>query len=483
MAEIVKPDLCVIGGGAGGLVVAAGGAALGARVLLVERKRLGGDCLYYGCVPSKSLLKVARTVQTIRDAGMFGLCPSPLSDLHAAGLKYAKEIIRELEPHDSPERFEQMGVRVLRGEGAFTRPDSFEVANLTIRARKFVIATGSRPYIPDIPGLEATPYLTNETIFDAGYPIDKLLVLGGGPISSELSQAFVRLGVPVTVILRGNRILRGEDPAMAEVVKRQLEKEGVKYLTGQKILRMEKSSSGVKVLLEDPGGQQSWTEGSHLLVATGRSPNLSGLGLSPAGVAMKEDRLVLDRFLRTTNRRIYACGDAAGPHHFTHMAEHQASVVLKNALFHLFSRPEDRIVPRCTFTDPELASVGLTEQEALRQNIPHKRIRVSFKDNDRAMIDGESDGWAQAITDPKGRLLGSSIVGPHAGELIHELHLAIRQKMKLSDLAGVIHIYPTLSQIHKRLAQEHLKTSLTPGRLRLIKILFGLRGSWDGSLP
>ncbi|MHB1286115.1 MAG: dihydrolipoyl dehydrogenase family protein [Leptospirales bacterium] len=483
MGQILKPDICVIGGGAGGLVVAAGGAALGARVLLVEKERLGGDCLYHGCVPSKALLKVARTFQTLRDCETFGLPSIDSPDLHVAGLEYAQKIVRTLEPHDSPERFEKMGVRVLWGEGTFVRPDTYELGEAQIQSRKFVIATGSSPFIPEIPGLAEVSYLTNKTIFEARYPISRLLVLGAGAISSELSQAFVRLGVRVTVIFRSRRILSKEDPDLAEVVQNRLERDGVEYRPDRTVLRAERGTDGVRLLLKDSRDQQEWIEGSHLLVATGRIPNLDGLGLEEAGVKRAGGKLVLDPHLRTTNPRIFACGDASGSHYFTHMAEHQASVVLKNALFHLSSRTEEGIIPRCTFTEPELASTGLTEQEAVRQNIPHEVYRFSFEAVDRAVTDGESEGFAKAVTDRRGRLLGASIVGSHAGELIHEMQLALHQKMRLTDLAEVIHVYPTLSQIHKRLGQERLKTSLTPGRLRWIKRIFGLHGAWDGSRP
>ncbi len=484
MPEILESDLCVIGGGAAGLVVSAGGAAFGARVVLVEKNRLGGDCLYRGCVPSKALLKAAKVCQTLREADAFGFPSIDLSDCIEQGMNYAQKIIRDLEPNDSPERFEKMGVKIVWGAGQFISPDRFSVpsAGMEIAARSFVIATGSRPYVPDIPGLSDIPYLTNETVFQAQGPIRRLLVLGGGPISCELSQAFVRLGVPVTVVVRSPRILSREDPDLARIVKKRLEIEGVEYHLERRVLRAEKSGNGVALVLEGPDGRREEKEGSHLLVATGRTPNLHGLDLDRAGVKRSGDRLDLDRRLRTSNRRIFACGDAAGPHYYTHMAEHQASVVLVNTLFRLPVRAKNQ-APRCTFTEPELAVAGLTEEEADRKNISYRVYRVPFGRIDRAVTDGEAQGFAKALTDSRGRLLGAGIVGPHAGELIHQLGLAIRKKMKLTDLDGLIHIYPTLSQIHKRLAQERLKAGMTPGIRRLLQRIFGLRGGWEGQWP
>jgi pyruvate/2-oxoglutarate dehydrogenase complex dihydrolipoamide dehydrogenase (E3) component len=476
---VTKPefDLCVIGGGSAGLVVAAGGAGLGAKVALVEKRALGGDCLYYGCVPSKALLHSAKVANTLRSAGRaaIGGC-EPDIDL-AKLMERVAEVIRTIEPHDSPERFRSMGVNVMFGAGRFVAPDRFELDGKTLTAKRFVIATGSRPAIPPIEGLDRVPYLTNETVFDLREPVSSLAILGAGPIGIEMAQAFRRLGSDVTVVDVAPQILSKEDDDLAEIVHEQLRREGVRFHLEHRMVRAEGQAGEIRLLLKHRSGEESRIECSHLLVAVGRKPNLENLGLESAGVEIEKGRLKLDARLRTTNQRIYACGDVAGPFLFTHMAEHQAGVVLKNALFHIPSKAETRTVPWCTFTDPELARVGLSEREARDQGIRHRVYTFDFADLDRAVTDDQPIGRAKLITTPRGRILGAAIAGAHAGELIHEYVLAMRKNLKVSDLAGTIHVYPTLAQINRRLAEQRLKARLTPTAKRWLKCLFGLRGS------
>lgn len=476
-------DLCVIGGGAAGLVIAAGGAKLGAKVALVEKRELGGDCLRYGCVPSKALLHAAKVAQTMREALRSGLVPHEPAVSLADVMQHVQAVIHQLEPNDSPERFRGLGVEVIFGAGHFIGRDRFAVDGRAITARRFVLATGSRPVIPPVEGLETIPYLTNETIFDLRQPVPHLLVLGAGPIGVELAQAFRRLGSEVSVIGTAPQILPREDADMAQVVQDRLIAEGIDLRLGCSVRRVMEIHGNAAVSIKTRDERVLQIHGSHLLVAVGRAPNVEDLGLEAAGVALEHGRPKVDARLRTTNRRIYACGDLAGPYLFTHMAEYQAGVVLRNALFHLPARARTRVVPWCTFTDPELARVGLSEMDAVRAGITHRVYRFPFADVDRAVADGETAGCAKIVTDHRGRLLGAAIAGPHAGELIHEYALALSRNMKASDLAGVIHIYPTLAQINRRVAEQRLKEGLTPSRRRWLQRLFGLRGGKAATEP
>ena len=472
-------DLCIIGGGAAGLVAAAGAATLGAKVVLVEKHRLGGDCLYYGCVPSKALLHSAHVAHTAREAARFGinatLHPVQLADV----MQRVNTVIRAIEPNDSPERFRKLGVEVIFGSGHFTAPDRFEVDGRVLCARKFVLATGSRPAIPAIPGIDSIPYLTNETVFSLQEAVPQIIIiLGAGPIGTEMAQAFARLGSRVHVVQRGARVLPREDADLVQVLANKLGSDGVEFHLDCKSTRVERSSTGIRLhITSQETGATTALDASHLLVATGRQLNLESLGLELAGVAVSQGRLQLDQRLRTANKRIYACGDIGGPYQFTHMAEHQAGVVLRNALFHLPAKTQTSNIPWCTFTDPELARVGLSEAEAKAQSIPHRVYTFPFHDIDRAQTDGVTEGLAKIITRPNGRLLGAALVGPRAGELIHEYVLAISRNMKVSDLSKVIHIYPTLAQINRRVADQRLKEGLTPRTKKWIKRLFRLRGT------
>lgn len=469
-------DLCVIGGGAAGLVAAAGGAALGARVALVEKRVLGGDCLWHGCVPSKALLHAARVAHTMRTAARAGISAiEPHADLRAV-MARVRGVIGAIAPHDSLERFRGLGVDVILGTGRFLDRETFEVNGRRVTARRFVLATGSRPAVPPVPGLDAVPYLTNESAFALDEPVVHLIVLGAGPLGIELAQAFRRLGADVDVVDLAPQALPREDADLAEVVRGQLAAEGVRFHLGAHIEGVSRERLATAVFIKEADGSARALYGSHLLVATGRVPNVEGLGLEAAGVALADGRPMLDARLRTTNRRIYACGDLAGPRLFTHMAEHQAGIVLRNALFHLPVRQETRVVPWCTFTDPELARVGLSETEVVRAGVAHRVYTFPFADVDRAVADGSTHGLAKIVTDPRGRLLGAAIAGPHAGELIHEYALALAKRMKVSELANLIHIYPTLAQINRRVAMERMKEGLTPGVRRWLKRLFGLRG-------
>ncbi|MDO8438553.1 MAG: FAD-dependent oxidoreductase [Nitrosomonadaceae bacterium] len=469
-------DLCVIGAGSAGLVAAAGAAAIGAKVVLVEKRKMGGDCLNYGCVPSKALLHSAKVAQTLRSAAAAGIdAHLPEIDL-AHVMQRVRSVIQTIEPHDSPERFRSLGVEVIFGAGKFTGPQGFEVNGRTFSARKYIIATGSRPSVPDISGLNSVPYLTNETVFDLAESMPRLIVLGGGPIGVELAQAFTRLGSQVLLVDYQQRILKNEDQELAEVVEARLRHEGATLHLGATPLRFEGEAGRIRLLIKTTDGVEQWLESSHLLVAAGRRANIEDLGLAAAGVQVNNGRIVTDKRLRTANSDIYACGDVVGPYQFTHMAEHHAGIALRGALFHLPAGIEERVIPWCTFTDPELARVGLSETEAKARGISYQAYTFPFKEIDRAITDGETAGLAKILVAPNGKLLGATIVGPNAGELIHEYVLALAKNMKVSDLANMIHIYPTLAQINRRVANQQFKSRLTPTVRRWIKFLFKLRG-------
>ncbi len=471
-------DICVIGGGAAGLVVAAGGASLGAKVALVEKHKMGGDCLHYGCVPSKTLLQSAKVAHLIRHADAFALpAHAPRVEM-ATVMERVASVIKSIEPHDSPERFRGLGVDVVLGAGRFLDPHTFTVNDRRITARRFVIATGSRAAVPAIEGIEQTPYLTNEQLFDLREPVPSLIVVGGGPIGIEMAQAFARLGSRVHVIQRGDRILPREDPDLAEVVAARLRREGVALLTNHDTVRVKGDAGDIHMTLKDSQGEEQRLTASHLLIAAGRRPNIENLGLAAAAVETDKGGIVTDARLRTSQKHIFAAGDVVGGPQFTHMAEHHAGVVLRNAIFHWPAKVERKVIPWATFSDPELARVGLSETEAREQGIAHQVFSFPFQDLDRGRTDGATEGFAKIITNRRGKLLGAAIVGPHAGELIHEYVLAMAKGMKASALSGVIHIYPTLAQINRRAAEARMKQGLTPTAKKWIKRIFGLRGDY-----
>ncbi|MEO8304557.1 MAG: FAD-dependent oxidoreductase [Betaproteobacteria bacterium] len=475
---MAKPefDIVVIGGGSGGLVAAAGGATLGAKVALVEKNRLGGDCLWYGCVPSKTLIKSARIAHQMRHADRWALPPEvPRPDL-AKVMERIAGVIADIEPNDSPERFRGLGVDVVFGDGRFVAPDAFEVSGRKLTAKTFVIATGSRPAVPRFPGIEATPYLTNETVFDLREPVPSLIIVGAGPIGCEMAQAFRRLGSEVTLVDIAPRILPREDTDLVAVVSAAFAAEGIRHHLGASIVGCEGRTGDVRVSIRTVDGTPVVLAATHLLIAAGRTTNIDGLGLDAAGVRVDNGHVVVDAGLRTTNPDIYVIGDAAGGAQFTHLAEHHAGILLRHAIFRMRWAKPSLVVPWCTYTDPELARVGLSEMEAAQRNVAHRVYRFPFAEIDRARAEGETEGFAKILTDPKGKLLGAAIVGPHAGELIAEYVLALSKGMSANDLTNVIHVYPTLAQINRRVADQRLKEGLTPSSKRWIQRIFGLHG-------
>jgi pyruvate/2-oxoglutarate dehydrogenase complex dihydrolipoamide dehydrogenase (E3) component len=453
----LTPDLCVIGAGSGGLSVAAGAAQMGARVVLIEGAEMGGDCLNHGCVPSKALIAAAKRAHAMTAGAAFGVAPVAASVDFARVMAHVRETIAAIAPHDSQERFEGLGVRVIRDWAAFTDPDTVVAGGATIRARRFVIATGSRPALPPIPGLAETPHLTNETVFGLDAMPRRLIALGGGPIGCEMAQAFRRLGAEVTVI-EAARALGREDPEAAAVVLERLRGEGVDLREGVGAARAQPSAGGVRLTLASGDA----VEGSHLLVAAGRRPALDRLGLEAGNVAVTAQGVEVDVGLRsTTNRRVYAVGDAAGQGQFTHLAGHHAGLVIRSALFRLPARARADHIPRATYTDPELAQVGLTEAEARAAHGARASVaRADLSGNDRARAEREIAGFVKLMVGPGGRLLGATAVGPQAGEIIQIAALAMASRLKVGALAGMVAPYPTLGEAVKRAAGAHFAPRL-----------------------
>ncbi|HEY8382354.1 MAG TPA: FAD-dependent oxidoreductase [Microvirga sp.] len=459
MAELLKPDLCVIGAGSAGLSVAAIAASFGVPVVLIERDRMGGDCLNAGCVPSKALIAAGERRHESLTAAPFGVLVPEASVDFAAVRRHVSGVIEAIAPNDSVARFTALGVRVIQAEARFVGPDAVEAGSFRIEARRFVVATGSKPALPPIPGLAEANPLTNETVFDLAEAPRHLLILGGGPIGVEIAQAHRRLGTPVTLVEAGPRILGREDPEMAAVVERALLREGVTLRAGTGVARVEAGPDGPALVLDDG----AVIAGSHLLVATGRKPVTGGLGLDLAGVDADGSGIVVDKGLRSRNRRVYAIGDCAGGaaagYRFTHVSNYHAGLVIRSALFRLPVKVDTTPIPRVTYTDPEIASVGLGEEEARARHGTIQILRWPYAENDRAQAERRTEGHVKAIVTPRGRILGCSIAGPGAGELIVPWALCIKEGLKVQALAGLVFPYPTLSEVTKRAAVEFLRPS------------------------
>ena len=464
---VVETDICVIGAGSGGLSVAAGAVQMGARVVLIEAAEMGGDCLNSGCVPSKALIAAAKAAEAQR-RGFRGIAPVDPQVDFAAVKDHVAAVIAQIAPVDSQDRFEGLGCTVIRAFARFTGPQEVVAGDHTVHARRFVIATGSRPFVPPIPGVETTPYLTNETIFTLRDRPGHLIVIGGGPIGIEMAQAHRRLGCEVTVI-EGARVLGREDPELAAVVIAALRDEGIGLIEGQPVVRLSGSAGAVEVVL----GDGTTVTGTHLLMAVGRKVALDGMDLAAAGVAFTSRGVTVDARLRSTNRQVFAVGDAAGGLQFTHVAGWHAGVVIRQAVLGLPAKADPRAVPRATFTEPELAHVGLTEAEARKLHGDRLTvIRADLHHNDRAIAEGKAKGFAKVMV-VKGRPVGASIVGPQAGELIGLWSLAISARLKMSAVAGMIAPYPTLGEVSKRAAGAYFSPQLfaNPVLKRIVRLV------------
>jgi pyruvate/2-oxoglutarate dehydrogenase complex dihydrolipoamide dehydrogenase (E3) component len=467
MTEILKPDLCVVGAGSGGLSVAAAAAAFGVPVVLIEKHKMGGDCLNTGCVPSKALLAAAKRAAVMRGAAQFGVTASTVDVDFRKVHDHVQRVIAAIAQTDSIERFAGLGMRVIKGHAKFKDRRTVAVGDIEIRARRFVIATGSTPALPPFPGVDEGPYLTNETVFDLTERPDRLIVIGAGPIGLEMAQAFRRLGSEVTVLEAATPLAK-DDPECAAIVLDQLEREGVVIRSGVTVVRVKHASGSVGVTFEGAGGEET-IEGRYLLIAAGRKPATDGLDLEVARIKYDRSGIAVNKKLKTTNRRVYAIGDAAaGQLQFTHAANYHAGLVIRNALFRLPVKVNDDVVPWVTYTEPELAQTGVTEAQARARGIKMQILRWPYHDNDRAQAERETHGHIKVITTRKGKILGASIVGAQAGELIAMWTLAIAQGLNIRSLTGVVLPYPTLSEIGKRAAIDYFTPSLTSPWLRRI---------------
>ncbi|MDF2366599.1 FAD-dependent oxidoreductase [Sneathiella sp.] len=476
MTTQIKADICVIGGGSGGLSVAAGASQMGAKTVLVEGGKMGGDCLNYGCVPSKALIAAAKKAASLKNAGEFGVTgPAPIVDFPKV-MDHVQDVIGSIAPHDSVERFEELGVEVIQGYGRFVSGNELAVGDTRVTARRFVIATGSTATAPPIPGLEEAGYLTNETIFENRTQPDHLIIIGGGPIGLEMAQAHVRLGSKVTV-LEAFKAFGRDDPDLSAIVLKTLREEGIDIREGVKISDVKKDTEGAYHISLGEGATVEILSGSHLLVAAGRKANVDGLNLEVAGVEYSPKGVTVDARLRSTNKKIYAIGDVAGSYQFTHIAGYHAGIFIRNALFRLPAKVDYSAVPWVTYTDPELANVGLSETVAREQyGDKIKVLTFSFADIDRARTERETEGMIKVITTNKGKILGAGIVGPHAGELIHPWGVAITGKLKIGTMASYIAPYPTLGEISKRAAGSYYTPSLFSSRTRMIVKFLSLFG-------
>jgi len=474
-------NVIVIGAGTAGLVTAAGTAGLGGRAALIERDLMGGDCLNFGCVPSKALISSARLIQQIRDAEKWGLDRQQPQFVFEKVFERMRARRAKIAPNDSQERFESLGVDIFRGEARFVSPHEVEVTGQRLRARNFVIATGSRPVIPKIEGIDEVPYFTNETIFDElQEKPESMIVLGGGPIGCELAQTFRRLDVQVTIVQRGDQLLPREDRDVAEFLERRLINEGVRIIKNADVHSVATSDAG-KVALQLVDRQSGRIAertffADALLVATGRTANLRSLDLTSLGVEVTERGVRVNDHLQTSQRHIYAAGDVIGPFLFTHMADAQARVVVRNIVvpFQFLRQKMDySLVPWCTYVDPEVAHVGLGEKEAKQKNIDYDLFVVPLEDVDRAVVESEDAGFAKVLT-AKGsdKILGATIVAPHAGDLLHEFVLAMKASIGLGSIASTIHAYPTFAELARKAGDKYNKTRLTPRAKRIFTWLY-----------
>ncbi len=449
--EAIKADLCVIGAGAAGLSTAAGAAMLGRKVVLFEAGEMGGDCLNTGCVPSKAILTAAHAAHHVREARRLGVNAGEPEIDFAQVMTHVRGAIKTIEPNDSQERFEGLGVRVIREHARFTGPDRVESDSAQVTAKRIVIAAGSRAAIPPIPGLSAADYLTNETIWTLDRLPDHLMILGGGPIGSELGQAFARLGARVTVVEAGRMLSRFE-PEHAALVKRALEASGVEVIEGEAVKQVETTPAGPALTLD--GGRR--IEGSHLLVAAGRTPNVDGLNLEAAGVEADKGGIVCDETLRTANKRVFAAGDIAGKGALTHLAGWHGSVLIRNLYFGLPTKQSASAIPAAVYTDPPIAHVGLTEAQAREQHGDKvSTASFGFDDNDRAIAEGLTEGSVKLVIGKGARLLGVHVAGERADDIVQIATLLVQKGEKARALTEMIAPYPTRAEALKRAASSY----------------------------
>ena len=470
-------DMLVIGGGAAGLTAAGMSAVLGAKTALIEANMLGGDCTWHGCVPSKSLLKAAKVAHELRTAARYGLKPSEQEHDLATVMARVRAIRQHVyDDADAPPHFEKLGVEVIKGRARFVSPHTIDLSSggsvRHLTSRYIVVATGTSPRRLEIPCDQEIKLLTNETLFDLERLPKHILVLGAGPIGMEMAQAFRRLGSEVTVVTTSHRILVRDDAELTTLLLEHLRGEGIRFILGTEIVKFEQGVAHT--------GEGRQLDVDAVLVAVGRIPNTASLNLSAAGVQSNEKGIIVDSRCRSSVRHIYAAGDVAGRYLFTHMAEHMAKVAVTNAILHFPSRMDEHHVPWTTFTDPELAHVGRNEDELRRAGVKHSVYRFPFTQLDRAITDSETTGMIKVLADRWGRILGVSILGANAGELIGEYALAMKNGIRLNKVSATIHPYPTYGLGNRRAADLFMTAKFTPRMARWLRRLLGLRGTDRG---
>ncbi len=472
-------DIGILGGGAAGLTVTSGAAQLGAKALLVEKeKELGGDCLHFGCVPSKSLIRTAHVYHLMKTAKVFGLpeMTVPPVDFKEVTARI-RSVISTIQEHDSEERFCSLGARVEFGDPAFIDDHTIRLNGDTYSAKNWVIATGSSPGIPPVEGLDKTPFITNKEIFSLEHLPSSMIILGAGPIATEMAQAFSRLGSKVSVVQRSGQILSKEDKDLADEVMGVLSSEGVEFYLDATIIRALERGGKREVLIKDVDGREISLRAEKILVALGRKPNIEGLGLEHIGVELNKKGVKVDNRLRTNIKHIYAAGDVTGAYQFTHAAGYEAGIVISNAIFHLPRKVDYTFLPWCTYTDPELASIGMNEKAAIAAGIKYSVWTEAFKDNDRSLAEGEKIGKIKMILDKDEKPIGVQILGPRAGELLNEWVAVLNGKVKLSSLASAVHPYPTLGEINKRVAGTYFSPKIFSDKVKKgLKFFFNLKG-------
>lgn len=472
-------DIGVLGGGAAGLTIAAGAAQLGAKTLLIEKEdRLGGDCLHYGCVPSKTLIKTAHVYHQMKNAKEYGLPEIGLPPVDFKMVaKRIQSVINTIQKHDSPERFCKLGAKVEFGQAVFKDKHTVSLNGKTYSAKNWVIATGSSPSAPPIEGLNKTPYITNKEIFSLQSLPGSMIVIGAGPIGIEMTQAFNRLGTKVLVIDLGDQILNKEDKDMADEVMRVLEVEGVTFHLNSSLLSVKEAGKQKKVTIKTKENKIMTLKAGTILVAAGRSPNVKDMGLETIDVEFDRRGIKVDNRLRTTIKHIYAAGDVIGGYQFTHAAGYEGGIVIKNAIFHLPAKADYSKIPWCTYTDPELASIGMNEKTAKNSGIKYSVWAEEFKNNDRSLAEKERTGKIKMLLNEKEKPIGIQILGPHAGELISEWVAIMNGRIKLSTIASAVHPYPTLGEINKKVVGTFFSGKIFSGKVKkALKLFFNLKG-------
>jgi pyruvate/2-oxoglutarate dehydrogenase complex dihydrolipoamide dehydrogenase (E3) component len=479
-------DIGVIGGGAAGLTVTSGAAQLGAKTLLVEKeKELGGDCLHFGCVPSKTLIKTAQVYHMMKNAERYGLpaVQTPPVDFKNVSQRI-KSVIEVIQKHDSKERFCRLGAKVEFGVPVFTDEHSIQLNGKAVSAKSWVIATGSSPFIPPIKGLDETGYITNKEIFYLDRLPKSMVIMGGGPIGSEMGQAFNRLGTKVYIVNRGDQILGKEDRDMADTVKKVMESEGVEFYLNASIEAARNLGNEKEVLITDKDGKAITLKAEAIMVSVGRTPNIGQMGLDDIGVKVNRFGIEVDKRLRTNHKHIYAAGDVNGGYLFTHAAGYEGGIVVSNAVFRLPRNTDYTYLPWCTYTDPELASIGMNEKTAEARGIEYSIIVEEFKNNDRSLAEGERIGKIKMLLNGKEKPIGIQIVGPHAGDLVSEWVAVLNGKVKLSTLAAAVHPYPTIGEINKKVAGTFFTPKIFSDKIKKgLKFFFNLKGRACGLEP